>query len=142
MTGHYTPQDGSVAARVIAELQRKPRVLTSGDIGKLLDLPSASVGASMKAAVQYGAVQMRVVNFGARSRCEYFPNGYTPPDAVVDTVQRGKAQPLAITMYEDGEVHVYGHKIGVDNDVLAVFSAKQIAYLVARVCTPIVEVSP
>ena len=142
MTGHYTPQDGSVAARVIAELQRKPRVLTSGEIARLLDVPSASIGASMKSAVEHGAVQMRVVNFGARSRCECFPNGYTPPDAVVDTVQRGKAQPLAITMYEDGEVHVYGHKIGVDNDGLAVFSAKQIAYLVARVCTPIVEVSP
>ena len=142
MTGHYTPQEGSVAARVIAELERKPRVLTSGEIARLLDVPSASIGASMKSAVEHGAVQMRVVSFGARGRREYFPNGYTPPDAVVDTVQRGKAQPLAITMYEDGEVHVYGHKIGVDNDGLAVFSAKQIAYLVARVCTPIVEVSP
>ena len=56
---HYTPQEGSVAARVIAELKRKPRVLTSGEIARLLDVPSASIGASMKSAVEHGAVQMR-----------------------------------------------------------------------------------
>lgn len=140
---HYTPRPNSLAGRVVAELAERPRVLTSSEISKMFDVPSASVGASLKIAVQHGVIMLRLIGAGARPRCEYYPPHFDPPASTLPAAEpRAKAQPLDITMYDDGEVHVRGHLIGVDEDGLAVFSAKQLAYLVARVCTPVVEVSP
>ena len=145
MTNNYTPQARSLAHLVCRELAARPRAFASGDIAKMFDVPSSAVNASLRACVAHGALQMRTVMHNSRSRCEYYPPGFEPPDATSEPCKRStKAQPLEVVMYDDGEIHVRGHRIGAaaDDNGLAVFTAKQMAYLVARVCTPIIEVTP
>lgn len=140
----YVPQARSLAAKVCAELAARPRALSAGEIAKMFDVPSSHVNASLRACVEHGALLKRAVtNFDRRSHGEYYPPGFEPPEVAGEPARRPtKAKPLEIVMHDDGYIHVRGHLIGVEDEGLAVFTDKQIAYLVARVCTPMIETTP
>jgi hypothetical protein len=142
---HYIPQARSLAHQVCKELAERPRAMTASEISKMFGVPSGSVNASLRACVAHGALITRTVMLNGRKSSEYFPPGFEPPTAAaVDSKRTAKALPLDIVLYHDGEIHVRGHLISADagDDGLAIFSPKQMAYLVARVCTPIIEVTP
>lgn len=140
----YIPQARSLAAMVCKELAARPRTMSAGEIAKMFNVPSSHVNASLRACVEHGALLKRsVANFNGRSHGEYYPPGFEPPAVIEDPIKRpAKAKPLDIVMHDDGYIHVRGHLIGADDEGLAVFTDKQIAYLVARVCTPMIETTP
>lgn len=140
----YVPQARSLAAKVCAELAARPRALSAREIAMLFGVPSSHVNASLRACVEHGALLMRsVTNFNRRSHGEYYPPGFEPPEVIDEPAMRPiKGKPLEIVMHDDGYIHVRGHLIGVDDEGLAVFTDKQIAYLVERVCTPMIETTP
>jgi hypothetical protein len=141
----YEPGAGSVAARTIDALKQHPEGLSAKAIGALIDLPSKNIEPSLLAAIKHGHVVKQGRNRGAV---------YLLPQHGADQAGAVKVAPaeapnveagaplLEIAMYSNGDICVKGHQISVDDDGTAIFNVDQMAYLVERVCTPMIEVSP
>lgn len=154
---HYAPRTGSLADKVIAQLQLAGGPITCGQITALFGTTANNISNMLKAAVTHGALrkcngegeQGYDLGDGQPAQPKAAATAMTPaqpktkkartkaPEAVTDTTT-DPAETLTLTRWSDGDMFAQG--LGVTDDGQVRFTQAQLQQIVNFACMPHVTV--